>query len=524
MIDVLENVEKIGMPSSDDKKKELAASYIKDYKNYISLLRVKGKESLFTFNSLVLGVDQGGRKVKLGGFHKELCTFVQNNRTRKKIILIPRGHLKSTLITIGYSTFRIVEDINIRILIMNNTWQMAVDFLTEIKNHLQRNETLIECYGKLAENPLEWSQDRITLQRSDHGVKGPTVWAAGIESNLVGSHPDLIIMDDLVTRESTETNEAMQKIILKYKDALDLLEPGGQLIIIGTRWADRDFYEWILNPDNRISTSFDTMIRPAFQSDFPLDTIFGPDGDVLIRDHLWPEKFSFAELKSRYIEKGPYEFSCQYNNNPVPDESAIFKREWFKYAETGDWRLKRCTSFMTIDPALSLKKEADFTGIIITDVDEQGNILIKAIERGKVAPRDLINFIFTLYGQFHPNFIGLETVAFQKTLSYSLSEEMVKRGIRLPLVEIKYNDRTKDERIKGLQPLYANGKIYHNKEVLNLNFLEDELTRYPKGRHDDLLDSLSMQLELIVPPKKNHSSGDGRYHKKYLYGNSDETD
>ena len=500
-------------PTSKD---ELVKEFVRQEELRLQLLKAKSSKDLFVFNKYILGVENGGGKVPLNQFHKDICYFVQNQRNRKKLLLIPRGHLKSTLITVGYSVFRLVENINTRILILNATWQMAVDFLTEIKNHLQKNEQLIQTFGNLSDSPTEWSQDRITLKRSDHGIKGPSVWASGIDSNLVGSHPDLIIMDDVVNRDNADSDEMMYKTILRYKDALDLLEPGGQLVVIGTRWNDKDLYDWILNPDNKVLAGFDVMVKPAFEFDGLLSAVFGEGGELAIRNHLWPEKFSTKELSERYFAKGPYEFSAQYLNDPVPDESAIFRRDWFKYVIDDDWRGRYSNCYMTVDPAISLAKEADFTGIVITNIDEFGSVYIRHMERLKVTPSELIDTIFYLAEQFHPMAIGIEMTAFQKTLQYSINDEMRKRRRNLPIREIKPSDRTKTERIKALQPLYANGKIFHNKVTKNLDHLEDELTRFPRGKHDDLIDALSYQLDLIVPPRPRVNIGK----QHYLYGNN----
>jgi len=64
-------------------KKELEArKYIKD---------------LLLFNQKVLQVEEGVNNVDLAQFHKDMCTFVMDKDTNKKLILVPRGHLKSTL-------------------------------------------------------------------------------------------------------------------------------------------------------------------------------------------------------------------------------------------------------------------------------------------------------------------------------------------------------------------------------------------------------------------------------------------
>lgn len=490
------------LPPMNEHKKQLLEQLFKQQEVFDNLVREKGRDNLFVFNRFVLGVEEG--KQELGVFHKKLCNFVTDDMHKKKLILMPRGHLKSTLITIGYSVFRIVRDPNVRILLLNATWQMAVDFLTEIKRHLTANERLIELFGPLAEGNEEWSQDRITLKRKNHNIKGPTVWAAGVETNLVGSHPDLIIMDDVVSRDNVETQESRDKVILRYKDVLDLLEPGGQLIVIGTRWAEGELYSWLMDKDTGIAESYDIMIKKAYEGNLTTGEGFVP---------LWPEKFTREELITRLREKGWYEFSAQYMNNPVPDENATFKRRWFQPYDPEDIRGKDLTKVITIDPAIALTKEADYTAMVVTGIDIFGNIFILDMVRAKMTPNQIVAKIFELNGIWRPNTIGIETIAYQKALAYTIKDEMVSRRRSLPIVEVRPEERSKDQRIKGLQPSYENLKVFHPKNHPLTRYLEDELATYPRGRHDDLIDALSYALDLLFPPRKKTS----RYHQTYLY-------
>ena len=172
---------------------------------------------------------------------------------------------------------------------------------------------------------------------------------------------------------------------------------------------------------------------------------------------------------------------------------------------------------MTIDPAISLKREADYTAIVIADVDFMGTIFIRHIEMVKVMPHELIDMIFRLAETYRPRQIGIELVAFQKVLQYSINEQMHQRNRPLPIVELKVQDRSKDERIRALQPLYANGKIVHGKNVKYIGSLEDQLLRFPRGRHDDIADAFASMLDLIVPPRI-FEEDEGRGQKRYLYG------
>ena len=53
--------------------------------------------------------------------------------------------------------------------------------------------------------------------------------------------------------------------------------------------------------------------------------------------------------------------------------------------------------------------------------------------------------------------------------------------------------RSKNPRIEGLLPRYESGSIYFLKTDTDI---QDELIRFPKGVHDDLIDALAYQNEV----------------------------
>jgi len=447
----------------------------------------------------------------LAPFHKELCHFVQDHRQKKKLILIPRGHLKSTLVTVGYSLFRIVEDPSVRILIQNATYQTAADFVRAIKKHLQENETLIRIFGDLTEGAVEWSENRFTLKNAKQTSRGKesTVTGYGVETTKTGQHYDLIIHDDLVERENIGTREQIEKVIIRYKDSLDLLDPGGQMIVIGTRWSDGDLYDWILDRESHVSQSYEKMIRKAFTWEGDIQHALKTGEGI--KDVLWPEKFTQEELYTRYREKGPYEFSTQYLNDPAPEDDATFRRDWFRYYDPSDLTGRLLNTYITVDPAVSEDRRADFTVILTASIDQYGNIFLRNIARGQWNPSAIIRNIFAEAEKYHPVKVGIEDIAFQKTLSYFIREESKRRNRYLPIQEISPGGRSKDSRIKGLQPLYAAGKVYHYKQLPHLTYLEDELLRFPRGRNDDIIDAESYLLALLARPREKTQARRNRY-------------
>lgn len=467
--------------------------------------------NLYKFNKFALQIEKGEKNVPLAPFHREMCAFVDKNPKRFKLILVPRGHLKSSIITVGKSLQWMYNDPSVRILIANATYRMATTFVGQIQRHLRFNQKLLEFFRDISQNPANWTNDMITLEKAKevHGKKEATLTGFGMGGNLVSQHYDKIILDDIVNRDTISTREQIEKSILFLKDILDLLEPGGELIILGTRWHDQDLYGWIMDKDNDMLSSFDVFMRPAFTGN--------------LRDHtnfqaLWPEKFTRNVLEKLYREKGPYEFSAQYLNNPVPDDDAVFKRTWFHYYDETELRGRPLNKFIAVDPAISLEKEADYTAIVTVGIDHFHNWYILDIFRDRVTPHQLIDQLYVAYERWHPIEIAIENVAFQKVLQYSLNEEGRKRRKYLPVVEVKPEQRTKDERIRGLQPLYANGVVLHHKDLVYNDYLEDELSRFPRGQHDDIIDALSYLKDIVSAPRRTTRDyeSEGRL-GKYLY-------
>jgi len=276
----------------------------------VELGRRRAKADLYWFAREILGYQD--LNPKLHG--EELVPFI-TRKGRQRLVLLPRGHLKSTLATIANCLWRIIQNPNIRILLANAVESNAESFLREIKAHITGNESFQRFFPEFTlENDgwTRWKSQTITAKRSKR-MKEPTISIVGMGGALASQHYDLIIMDDLVERSHVETEGQLEKAKLWYKDALDLLEPDGELIYIGTRWHDVDLAGWLID-EHSDSFKFEdgssaVMVRQAIEDD----------------KCIFPEKFSkeiLAELKRL---KGPWEYSCNPAEAPVWMANGTFK-------------------------------------------------------------------------------------------------------------------------------------------------------------------------------------------------------
>lgn len=458
----------------------------------------------------------------LNDFHFELCSFTQRWQRKKRLVLLPRGHLKSTIVTVAYSLWRLAQDQTIRILISNATAPMAEAFLRQIKAHIQYNKRFIELFGNLHKQSEKWSDGAIRLSQAEaYKAKENTVTAFGIGGSLVSQHYDLMIFDDLVNRDNTHTQERIADVKTFYQDAQDLVDDPmkTEQIMIGTRWHEGDLYGDILDPENPERIDWKVMKREAIEGDYQIlkndKGRYEIEGGTVIYD-----KFPRIALNKLINSKGLSNFSAQYLNDPVPADQATFKHE-FKYYEPEDIKGWEFNNFIAVDPAFfdpaAVKKgDPDYTAFVVVRVNYVNDWYVVDCVNERMSPDEIINMMFELDTKYKPKTIGLETTSFQKILGYTTRAKMKEKNHFLPITELSHAGRSaqsKFDRIQGLEPRYATGTIFHNRQCRYINVLENQLKRFPRAKNDDLSDALASILEIAYAPrrktKRGYGDGDG---------------
>jgi predicted phage terminase large subunit-like protein len=331
-----------------------------------------------------------------------------------------------------------------------------------------------------ASQEISWRTDAITIsKRTKPGIREDSVTATGLGVVKVGMHYDMIIMDDVVSNKNTATSEQLQKTLEYYRLAMSILDPGAELIVIGTRYSYDDLYGHIQENE---ASNYDILVRSAYK----------PDGSL-----YFPTRLTKSFLEEQRKTQGGYIFSAQYCNKPVDEENAMFKQRWLLFTETFPLALRH---YLLVDPAASMEDDADFSGIVVCGIDVVGNILIREAFQVKVTVYDLVDQIFELVKKYNihsDGCLGLETIAFQKTLKYILVHEMNRRNFYFGINELKNSSRrSKTLRIRALQPYFENGKIFLQK---NQEDLIEQILRFPRVKNDDIIDALAGILEIMHP-------------------------
>jgi len=413
--------------------------------------------------------------------HDELAAFLKVAGKRIHIEL-PRGHLKSHIVTQSWVIQEILKNPDIRVLIVNAVEGNAAKMMRWIRSQLSDGSTLSKLFGRFETET--WSQDELLVAQRTKKLVAPTVMAAGVQKVLTSQHFDLIVADDIVVPDNVATKEQREKIYEFYLSLFDLLEPDGRIVVIGTRYHQDDLYARILD-EHREHGNWSTFIRSCYNS----------DGSV-----LFPEKFSAAQLDD-IKKKSFYHFSTQYLNDPIDPENADFKSDWIKTYDPAT--AHPASLYLTVDPAVSLSKDADYTAFVVAGMYSDRRIRVVDCVHRRVVPSDLVDEVFALVKKWRLHRVGIETFAFQKTLKYDIQRQQRERGIFFSIDELGKRHAghgegmlSKEARIRRLQPYFEQGLVELRSDMSELR---DELLSFPRGKHDDLIDALSYQLDYLVP-------------------------
>jgi hypothetical protein len=437
--------------------------------------RQQGVDSIFYLGKFILGYDEMDVKP-----HVEVCEFLEDvvRGGRLGLDLEPRGSFKTTQISQTLPISLLLRNPNLRILLDSAVLQNSIDNLGVIKRHFEGNERFRYLFGDYIGG--HWTTEEITISKRTKNLKEPSIRCASVERVQVGPHYDVIIPDDLVSEENSKTQDGRKQVKDHFRLLFSLLEPGGIMILAGTRWHFDDLYGMIIDEE----PTFAKRIMCA-------GGVNCPHGKPLYFEKRLTDSF----LSDKKLRQKRDIYNCQYENDPAPDDAeAKFQKGWFK---TYDRLPERRYGFIAIDPG-GEKKKSDEWAIMCAYVDEANYLYFDRLVVGNFKTSEAWDILFDLVDVVKPLTIGLETTGGQKYLVEGLQAEMRRRSRFLNIQELPHAGDSKEYRILNLQPRYRAGAILHSKQM---GALEDQLRRFPKGK-DDVADVASMILEICMAPAK----------------------
>jgi predicted phage terminase large subunit-like protein len=414
-----------------------------------------------------------------GAHHKRMADAferVANGTCKRLIINMPPRHTKSEFASYLLPAWFLGRFPNKKIIQCSNTGELAVGFGRKVRN-LVDTETYHDVFPELS-----LSTDSKAAGRWNTS-KGGDYFAIGVGGTVTGKGADVLIIDDPHSEQEAAmaaTNpDVYDKVYEWYTSGpRQRLQPGGAIVIVMTRWAQRDLTGQVIkSAAQRSGEEWEVIEFPAIL----------PSGNP-----LWPQFWSIEELEALKEELPNSKWQAQYQQNPVGNESAIVKRDWWKWWEED--RPPECEYILqTWDTAFEKHQRADYSagttwGVFTHHKDQSKNIILLNTYKKRVEWVDLKKDVLAEYREYEPDGLLIEKKATGAPLIYEL------RAMGIPVQEYTPSKgQDKIARLNSVSDIIASGKVW----VPRTRWAEelvDEIAAFPSGEHDDLVDATTLAL------------------------------
>ena len=415
-----------------------------------------------------------------GAHHKRMAEAferVANGTCKRLIINMPPRHTKSEFASYLLPAWFLGKFPHKKVIQSSNTGELAVGFGRKVRN-LVDSEAYSEIFPNLALQADSKAAGRWNTS------KGGDYFAIGVGGTVTGKGADLLIIDDPHSEQeaamAASNPEVYDKVYEWYTSGpRQRLQPGGAIIIVMTRWAQRDLTGQVIkSAAQRSGEEWEVIEFPAIL----------PSGKP-----LWPQIWSLEELSALREELPNSKWQAQYQQNPVGNESAIVKRDWWKWWEKDNPPI--CDYILqSWDTAFEKTQRADYSagttwGIFNCEEDNFApNIILLNTYKKRVEFPELKRDVLREYKEYEPDSLIVEKKASGAPLIYDL------RAMGIPVQEYTPGKgQDKIARLNSVSDIIASGKVWVP-QTRWAEELVDEVAAFPSGEHDDLVDATTLAL------------------------------
>jgi predicted phage terminase large subunit-like protein len=398
---------------------------------------------------------------------------IAEGKLKRLIINMPPRHTKSEFASNMLPAWFLGRFPDKKVIQCSNTADLSVGFGRKVRNLVDS-----EQYSKIFPN-VSLRADSKAAGRWATSHNGD-YFAIGVGGTVTGKGADLLIIDDPHSEQEARLAQADPTVFDSVYEwytsgPRQRLQPGGAIIIVMTRWSDKDLTGKVLKND---AADWEVIELPAIM----------PSGKP-----LWPEFWSFEELSALKEELPPYKWNAQYQQKPTGEEGAIVKRDWWKRWESD--RPPRCEFIIqSWDTAFTKSQRADYSacttwGVFHLNEDETDvNIILLDALKEKWEFPELKDNAKRMYDEWEPDACIIEAKAAGAPLIFELRRMGVMVSDYTPT---RGND--KFVRLNSVTDLFRSGKVWAP-DTRWADELIEEMARFPNAEHDDLTDSATQAL------------------------------
>ena len=401
-----------------------------------------------------------------------LCRGEYNNLC----VAMPPRHSKSSMITLAFPMWLIINDPSLNILIVNAESSLSEKFGIELRDYLTDYSLLTGKYV----SDVKHSSTHLKFEDAYGNLYKGSIKLVGASGGITGQDADYIIIDDPYKGFEDITPGLLDKKIEWFKTKIiQRREPHTKLIICHTRWHSNDLQGYLKenNPNE-----YEFIEFPAIKAD---------------GTPLWKERFSIEFLKQQLEEMGERLFSSIYQQKPLDSSGAFFNLDNLLFGEFTSHEAS--LNVRSWDLAYSDESKGDindYTASCKMYKTPDGKYYITNVTMEQYGDRlnNVLKRTAYLDSQNTPIIIETGTKGGASKFYFKDLRDIYLKGYRVTQSE---PIGSKVDRATPFKDAILDGKIILDLDERQTDILLKQLQGFPLAKHDDLIDACSYAYNFL---------------------------
>ena len=408
---------------------------------------------------------------------------IAEGKIKRVIINMPPRHTKSEFASYLLPSWFLGKYPQKKVIQCSNTAELAVGFGRKVRNLVGS-----EQYSKVFPNVSLRQDSKAAGRWATSG--GGEYFAIGVGGTVTGKGADLLIIDDPHSEQEAALAAGdpgvYDRVYEWYTSGpRQRLQPGGSIVIVMTRWGDRDLTGRVIKDalGRDKGEEWEIIELPAIM----------PSGKP-----LWPEFWPIEQLEALREELPPSKWNAQYQQSPTGEEGALVKREWWKIWEKED--PPRCEYIIqSWDTAFTKSERSDYSACVTLGVffmnensQDPNIILLDAFQKRMEFP-ELKDKAMSHYKYWEPDTLLVEAKAAGAPLVFELRQMGIPVTEYTPSRGTRKVSNDKFARLNSVTDLFRSGKVW-SPDTRWAHELIEQMAAFPNAEHDDLVDATVQAL------------------------------
>lgn len=408
-----------------------------------------------------------------------------NGKTRRLIVTLPPRSLKSLFCSVAFPAFVLGYQPSKKIVCVSYSAELAGE-----NARLCRDVMELEWYRRI------FPKTRLDRRRTaDFDFKttargGRLATSPG--GSLTGRGGSLIIIDDPIKADEVASDVRRHNVIQWFKETLitRLDDKRTDVIIVVMQRLHVDDLAGVLLESGDWTHLNLSAIAQADEL-IPIG-----DGAVHMRrkgELLHPEREGLVELKELEKTLGPRMFAAQYLQAPVAPDGTILRWSWFQFVDELPERLPTDEIVQSWDTANKAGLTNDYSACTTWLVRDKTYFLLDVF-RARLEFPELKRRVIEHARIWRADRLVIEDAASGQSLLQELTERPA--GATWWAEPIRF-DKDKVLRAETQAVAIENRQVFLPRNAPWLDDLRQEIRNFPRGPHDDQVDSISQFLAWV---------------------------